>query len=161
MAKDPAERPASTKELVRRFLSIATELRDTRELVADAFAGTAVEWREETPDRFVFTVTLPGGRHQTVFGDIIPANTTHDRLASFWTPCAPANPDHFRYVLAMNQQLPFGAVCIRSYNNQDYFVMTSNHARATLDPPEIRTAVLNMAAGADRIEQQLTGNDVH
>jgi serine/threonine-protein kinase len=158
--KDPLARPTVSLELLEELDELAIELIPTKEIVADAMADVEVKWEALDAERFRFKVTLPDDRSQTVEGETLEGEDGH-KVMTFWTPCAPAAADHFRFVLELNGRLPFGAVSIRRMKDQDYFVMTSNHPRATLDPEEVRAAVLKMAQWADHIEHRLTGQDVH
>lgn len=160
LAKDPLQRPACDAALLKRLHEIVNMLVPTRELVAEAMARTNVSWTQ-TGEAFEFRVRLPNGRDQVVYAVVIESDKTGQCLMSFRTPCAPADPKHFGYVLEMNSRLPFGSVGIHLHNGRPYFVMVENRLRATVDPEEIRASVVHMAEWADRIELDLTGKNVH
>lgn len=160
LAKEPGERPRCDDELVANLYAIATSLVDLQQLVARAMQGAPVRC-EAQGEKFSFDVTLDGNRHQLVNAEVIDGEGGAGRLVSFWTPCAPALPEHYTYVLDLNGRLPFGAVSIREYRGQPYFVMASNHSRGTITAADIRATVLNLGAYADNIEHQLTGADIH
>jgi serine/threonine protein kinase len=159
MARDPYDRPSLSLELLSELDNLATQLVAVEELVAEAMDETDVVWQKITENRFTFLVPLGEGRRQTIIGEVVESAATDQPVMSFWTPCAPAKPDHYAFVLELNSKLPFGAVSIRRHEGQDHFVMTSNYPRATLDPHEIETAVVEMAKWADFVEHKLTGQD--
>jgi serine/threonine-protein kinase len=158
MAKDPAERPVSCAELSTELHQVANGLVELKILVDRAMNGLDVDWQQEG-ERFRFVVPLSGTRQQFVFADVIDSDPSGGQLISFWSPCAPTDAAHFQFVLQLNSQLPFGAVSIRTFEGRPHFVMLENHQRGTLDPEEIRTAVLHVARWADHVEQRITGND--
>jgi eukaryotic-like serine/threonine-protein kinase len=159
MARDPYDRPSLSLELISELDQLTTELVAVEELVAEAMDETDVVWQNLGGDRFTFLVPLGEGRRQTVVGEVVASAATDQPVMSFWTPCAPARQDHYSFVLELNARLPFGAVSIREHEGVNHFVMTSNYPRATLDPHEIETAVLEMAKWADFVEHKLTGQD--
>ena len=159
MSKDPFDRPSLNLELISELDRLTTELVAVDELVAEAMTETDVVWQNLGGDRFTFLVPLGEGRRQTVVGEVVASAATDQPVMSFWTPCAPARPEHYAYLLELNAKLPFGAVSIREHEGVNHFVMTSNYPRATLDPHEIESAVLEMAKWADFVEHKLTGQD--
>jgi eukaryotic-like serine/threonine-protein kinase len=159
ISKDPTDRPAINHELLEELDRLLSELVSTEEIVAEAMEDTPVVWQHLGGDRFSFLVPLIEGRRQTILADVVPSAAADQPVMAFWTPCAPAKPEHYAYVLRLNARLPFGAVSIREYKGTPHFVVSSNHPRPTLDPEEIRSTVMEMAKWADFVEQRLTGED--
>jgi serine/threonine protein kinase len=159
MDKDPLARPLINRELLDEMDELLSQLVATEEIIAEAMHETPVVWQKLGGDRFSFLVPLIENRRQMILADVAPSAAADQLVMSFWTPCAPAKPEHYAYVLKLNARLPFGAVSIREFNGKPHFVMNSNHPRATLDPEEIRSTVLEMAKWADFVEQKLTGED--
>ena len=160
LAKETARRPATGVKLVGRLHAIANSLISTVDLVALAMKELDIDWSADA-ESFEFQVPLAEGRRQRVFAEVAEGVGVGERILTVWTPCAPASADHYDYVLQLNGRLPFGAVSVRPYRGQAYFVMAQNHPRATLDPEEIRASVVHMAEWADRVECRITGEDVH
>lgn len=160
LAKDPAARPASGPALVRRLQAIANGLADLHSVVAAAMDRDPFAW-EGAEDRFLFQVCLDGGRQQLVAIEVNQPAGQPEPIVTFWTPCAPAQPEHYAQMLEINGKLPFGAVSIRAHAGKPHFVMLQNHFRSTVTPDAIRTTVANLAQWADVIEHRLTGRDVH
>jgi len=159
MAKDPLDRPPINQEFLDELDQLLAEMVPTDQIVAEAMDETPVAWQHLGGDRFSFVVPLIEGRQQTIWADVVPSAADDQLVMSFWTPCAPAKSEHYAYVLKLNARLPFGAVSIREFNGRPHFIVASNHPRATLDPEEIRAAVMEMAKWADFVEQKLTGED--
>ncbi|MFO0946839.1 MAG: hypothetical protein U1D30_12985 [Planctomycetota bacterium] len=141
---------------------IANKLVNLHDLVADALRDREIDW-SGAEDQYTFRVSLPHFRHQVIHAEILETQTDSEqhRIVSFWTPCAPASPEHYRTVLDLNGRLPYGAFSVREVAGKAYFVMVENHPRDTIDAAEIRAAVLHLAEWADYLEQRLTGRDVH
>jgi hypothetical protein len=160
LAKNPAARPRCDAAFVERLESIATSLINLRHLVEEGTRELAVEWSSEG-ERFVFDVLLEDGRRQRVEAEVIPALNEHEPLVTFWSPCAPAIEPHDRFCLEMNGWLPFGAIGIRMWEGQPYFVMVENLPRGSVSPDAIRAAVMHLAQSSDLVEKLLTGKDIH
>jgi hypothetical protein len=160
MAKSPNQRPTCGPTFVDNLYGLANSLVPLEKLVAEAMQDLDVQWGVEE-SRYVFDVALAGGRRQVVFAEIIESEGPQGSLFSFWTPCAPAAANDYEYVLKMNARLPFGTVSLRDYKGRPYFVMVENHSRADIAPVDIRTSVIHLSIWADRIENTLTGHDVH
>ncbi|MGL5096624.1 MAG: serine/threonine-protein kinase [Planctomycetia bacterium] len=162
LAYEPASRPKCDAALASRLHEIANGLTNTREIVAAAVSGSTIEWTADG-ERFEFLVRLAGDRRQRVFAEVVDGEGTAGRIFALWTPCAPADIQHYELVLRLNARLPHGAVSLRPHgpDGRPYFVMVDNYPRSSLDPEEIRASVVHMAEWADFIEHQLTGQDHH
>lgn len=160
LAKDPDQRPLSNGDLPEALRKIETSLVDLEQLVAEAMTGVDAQWSFEKT--FRFDVPLVNGRRQILQGEVIdPQGSTGEQLFSLWTPCAPAKPEYYHEVLELNGKLDVGAISIRSWRGEPYFVMVENLHRGSVAPVEIRAAVLNLARAADGLELRLTGRDLH
>jgi serine/threonine-protein kinase len=160
LAKDPSKRPSSGEEFAARCAAMADALVDFDELARLAMRELDVAPRREG-SLLHFEVPVPGGRRQCVYAETVSNAADSEPLVSFWTPCAPASSDRYEEVLHLNGRLEVGAISIRGFQGQPYFVMVENHLRAFLEPQEIRSAVLQLARSADQIEHRLTGMDRH
>lgn len=158
MAKDVNARPGCCRELSEELQQIANSLVELKTSVERAMRGLGVTW-EQDGESFRFRVPLDGSRQQLVYADIVESDQAGEQLVSFWSPCAPVDESHFQFVLQLNGRLPYGAVSIRELAGRSHFVMLENHQRGTLDPEEIRAAVLHVARWADHVEHRITGLD--
>jgi serine/threonine-protein kinase len=161
MSKDPADRPLCDDSLVRALREWSVRVIPVEEIVEQALVGTGIEWTQTGTGAFTFDIPLPLGRQQRIFGELTKCEDTSDPLLSLWTPCAPADASYHPYVLSLNSRLSVGAVSIREHEGKQFYVMVESLRRESLDPSEVRSAVVNLARSADVVERLLTGKDRH
>ena len=84
----------------------------------------------------------------------------HD-IVSFLSICAPADGRRAMALLRFNSKLTYAAFAVRTIEDKEYFVVTSNQLAATADRDELRKQLLEVAKRADAVEMKLgDGADV-
>ena len=63
--------------------------------------------------------------------------------------------------LRRNALHPHGSIAVRDVNGRPHFVVVENHSRAKVDADELCRSVHHIARHADKVEEFLTGRDVH
>jgi eukaryotic-like serine/threonine-protein kinase len=160
MDRTPANRPQSGIEAAHYIHAVLGHLRDVNSLMHEAFDGmAAVNWQRDG-NRFEILIQLAGRRRQRVYVETT-GGTADTRLLSIFSTCAPAEPSYYEQALRLNAEVSHGGIGIRDLDGQSYFVMINTYPRATVDAEDIRKSAFEIAARADAIERQLTGNDIH
>jgi serine/threonine-protein kinase len=157
LAKDTAERYQDADELAEDLQVAIRRLRDTESLIRESTAGLDC-FIQGGHDLFRVIVRLPGDRLQEVLVEVTEGKD-HDPHLSVFSVCAPADPSYFEYALRLNARLTHGSLSIREVLGVPMFVMSRTFARDRVSPEDIRSALVEIARRADRIEQELTRLD--
>jgi eukaryotic-like serine/threonine-protein kinase len=157
LAKSPADRYASARELVDSFQLVLRGLRDTESLVRESARGLDC-FIQGARDTFRVIMPQPGDRLQEVIVEVSTGKNDEQYLSVF-SVCGPAEPEHFRYALLLNAHLTFGSISIHDVLGKQMFVMSRTFLRNTVRPEELRDAMIEIARRADTVEKQLTRQD--
>ncbi len=157
LAKLPDERFASSAELAEALQVAVHRLRDTESLVRESAEGLDC-FIQGYGDTFRLILSLPGNRLQEV---VIEASDgkNQERLLSVFSVCGPADPAYFEYALRLNSNLTYGSISVHNVLDTPMFVMSRTLLRDTVNPEDLRHALIEIARRADRIEKQLTCMD--
>ena len=160
LARSPANRPGDATDASQLLHAVLGQVRDIESLLKEAFAHTSgIEWTR-CGSRYRLRLSLPEGRHQTVF--VEPSDhPTRDRLLLFYSVCCTAQNEYYEEALRLNSEIPHGGLAIRNIDGQPKFVMVDTYPRSTVDAEDVRRSVLELGQRADQVEQALTGRDVN
>jgi eukaryotic-like serine/threonine-protein kinase len=160
LEKTPGNRPADAWRASQLLQAVLGETVDLESLVSQAFRGhDNVVWSRRG-DRFRIELRFETGRRQVVF--VEPSeHAAAERLLLISSICAAAAPAYYETALRLNSEMLHGALAVREFAGEPYFVMINNYPRATVDAEEIRRSVLEMAHRADAVERVLNEHDVH
>ncbi len=125
--------------------------------VAEA-AGYTVQRQDN-----LLRLTVPLGelRKQVVYVDFERSDREGHAMVHYWSICGPANPRNALALLRHNTKLLHGAFAFREVAGTEMVVLQTNHLAETIDPLEVSRTLSALAWQADRVEQQLTGEDEH
>jgi eukaryotic-like serine/threonine-protein kinase len=157
LAKSPADRFATAKELAESLERTIHRQRDTETLVREAAKGLNC-FIQGYGDTFRVILPLPGDRLQEV---VIEATEekNNERYLSVFSVCGPADPAYFKYALTLNSHLTFGSISIHDVLGSPTFVMSRTFPRDSVRTEDIRDALLEIGRRADHVEKQLTRLD--
>ncbi len=157
LAKSPADRFATARELADSLERTIHRQRDTETLVREAARGLDC-FIQGYGDTFRVILPLPGDRLQEV---VIEATEekNNERYLSVFSVCGPADPAYFKYALTLNSHLTFGSISIHDVLGTPMFVMSRTFPRDTVRTEDIRDALLEIGRRADHVEKQLTRLD--
>lgn len=158
LAKRPEDRPQDGAVVHRELNAIFHRLRDFKTLVTEAFAGLEAEWECGDSAAWIH-VRFDGGRSQRVFVEDRTSGSWSEQIVKIYSVCCRVDEGYLRKALELNSDISHGCLAIESYRGEPHFVVANNYPRATCDPEEIRFSVLDIAAWADRVEEELTGAD--
>lgn len=159
VARDPQDRPHDADEAQPRLFSALEQIRDVRQLLAEAFEGEPdITWSPRSDDEFDVLVKLRNGRQQRVVIAPNDDNVPFKQLQIF-SIGGPAQAQHFELALRRNAAQPHGSIAIRDVDGRPHFVVVENHSRAKVDADELARSVRHIARHADRVEEFLTGRD--
>ena len=160
MSHAPEQRPQNGIAAAQLMSAILGELQDVDWLLREAFGKDPnVAWESENGVHKI-DLTLPGGRHQTVFIESSKHGTA-ERLLLIYSICCPSDPAYYEFALRLNSEIAHGGLAIRSINGCDHFVMLDSYPRGTVDVEAIRRSVREMGTRSDSVEKLLTGRDLH
>ena len=159
LAKNPADRFTSARELAEALGVALAQLRDTEGLLRESVAGLDC-FIQGARDHFRILFKLPNDRLQEVYLEVGP-NRHNERLLTVFSVCCPADPRHHEFALRLNAEMTYGGLSIRDVNDQPMFVMTRTFPRGHVQPEAIRAALVDIARRSDWVEQQLTHADVY
>jgi eukaryotic-like serine/threonine-protein kinase len=157
LAKSPAERYATARELADSFQLALHRLRDTEGLVRESAKGLDC-FIQGARDTFRVIIPQPNDRLQEVIIEVTEGKNNEQYLSVF-SVCGPADPEHFAYALTLNAHLTFGSISIHDVLGRQMFVMSRTFLRDTVRPEELRDAMLEIGRRADSVEKQLTRLD--
>ena len=157
LAKSPADRYGSARELADSFQVALHRLRDTESLVRESAKGLDC-FIQGARDTFRVIIPQPGERLQEVIIEVTEGKNNEHYLSVF-SVCGPADPSYFGYALSLNALLTFGSISIHDVLGKQMFVMSRTFLRDTVRPEELRDAMLEIARRADTVEKQLTRQD--
>ena len=159
---EPEQRPRDADQAQSRLFSILGEIRDLKQILAEAFRGEPdITWSaRDVVDEFDATVKLRNGRQQRVL--IAPSDDNVPfRQIQIFSIGGPASPDHYEVALRRNAVQPHGSIAVRDVEGRPHFVVVENHSRAKVAPDELCRSVRHIARHADAVEEFLTGQDVN
>ncbi|MEK6235955.1 MAG: hypothetical protein N2C14_14705 [Planctomycetales bacterium] len=108
-----------------------------------------------------FHLDVPGDRKQRVTVHFGNQDEDGDELVVVYSPCCPADSKYYEASLRMNLTLPAGALAIRDVDDVPTLVMVDVFLAATLHPWQLAKSITYIAERADKLEQRVTGQDVH
>ncbi len=160
--RDPQQRPSDADQAQPRLFAALEQIRDVRQLLAEAFDNEQdITWSaREGSDEFDVVVKLPENRQQRVVIASVDENVPFRQLQIF-SIGGPASPDHFELALRRNAIQPHGSIAVRDVNGLPHFVMVENHSRAKVASDELCRSVRHIARHADAVEEFLTRQDVN
>jgi serine/threonine-protein kinase len=161
LAKRPARRLEDAAVLERELRSLLGRLRSLDELVRLAVEPLGLAWHARRDGVIEVVVGLDGGRRQRVLVEEGATVGGGEPLIRVSSPSAPVAESYLRQALELNAEIHHAAIAIEEVDGDPYFVVRAAYPRATCDPEEIRDSVLTVAAGADAVEDVLTGRDRH
>ncbi len=106
-----------------------------------------------------FRLSLPNGRSQQVAVHFGRAAAGGEELVVIYSQCGPANPRHYEALLRHNMNIPAGAFALRDVGGEPQVVMVDTMLASTVTPGALAKHIENIAARADRVEEQLTSKD--
>jgi serine/threonine-protein kinase len=157
LAKSPADRYSTARELADSLQFAGHRLRDTESLVRESTRGLDC-FIQGACDTFRIIVPLPGDRLQEVIIEATEGKN-NDHYLSVFSVCGPADPAYFAYALKLNAQLTFGSISVLDVLGSPMFVMSRTFPGDAVRPEEVRDALLEIARRADSVERQLTRLD--
>jgi eukaryotic-like serine/threonine-protein kinase len=157
LAKSPADRYTSARELADSFQLALQRLRDTESLVRESAKGLDC-FIQGARDTFRVIIPQPGDRLQEVIIEVTEGKNNEQYLSVF-SVCGPADPGYFAYALTLNSHLTFGSISIHDVLGKQMFVMSRTFLRDLVRPEELRDAMVEIARRADSVEKQLTRLD--
>ncbi len=157
LAKTPAERYMSARELADSFQLALHRLRDTESLVRESAKGLDC-FIQGARDTFRVIIPQPGERLQEVIIEV-SVGKNGEQFLSVFSVCGPAEPQYFAYALTLNSHLTYGSISIHDVLGKQMFVMSRTFLRDTVRPEELRDAMIEIARRADSVEKQLTRLD--
>jgi serine/threonine protein kinase len=157
LAKSPAERFSSARELADSFQVALHRLRDTESLVRESAKGLDC-FIQGARDTFRVIIPQPGERLQEVIIEVTVGKNDEQYLSVF-SVCGPADPEYFAYALTLNSHLTYGSISMHDVLGKQMFVMSRTFLRDTVRPEELRDAMIEIARRADSVEKQLTRLD--
>ncbi len=154
----PGNRPQDAIVASQLLHAVLGQERDLESLLIEAFRHEpSVNWTRDG-ERYRVVRRLPNDRQQVVF--VEPSDHEVDeRLLLLYSVCCRAEPHFYEQALRRNSEMSHGSLALREVDGQLQFVVTDTYPRSTVDPEEIRRSVFEVAMQADRVEQQLTGQD--
>jgi len=160
--RDPLQRAQDADEAQPRLFAALEQIRDVRQLLAEAFNDEQdITWTaREGSDEFDVVVQLPKNRQQRVVIASAADNAPFRQLQIF-SIGGPASADHYELALRRNAVQPHGSIAVRDVNGVPHFVMVEKHSRAKVAPDELCRSVRHIARHADAVEDLLTGRDVN
>lgn len=120
-------------------------------------AGYTVSARDQG-----LAVVVPVGstRKQQVYVEVRPAEKGGDPLLSFWSVCGAFQAKHALTFLRYNARLAYGAFAVRELGGPPMVVLQANLLAGSLTPDEVGRVLAALAWQADKVEQQLSTEDV-
>lgn len=115
--------------------------------------------------RVVIGIGLPGGRTQFVYVRVT-GEAEDSPVVTFLSPCRIIKKRLLRGLtrgqaidlLKRNEQLLFARFAIQTMKDGDIVVASTDHLLKTLDPEELKSAVLCVAKAADDYEKEFGGD---
>jgi len=131
---------------------------ETRELM-DAISRKLRRPYRKLANGYMFQLSLPGGRRQSVLMNFTGKDADDSDLIKFLTICAPAGDGALNHdlFLRMNPQLSYGAIGIITIGGKDFYVLTNTQLAATADHEELIKSIVHLARVGDELEDRLTG----
>ncbi|HLQ45220.1 MAG TPA: hypothetical protein VK137_10860, partial [Planctomycetaceae bacterium] len=143
-----------------RLFAVLGQFRDVRQLLTEAFHGEpGITWSARG-DEFDVVVKLRNGRQQRV---VIAPSDSHApfKQLQIFSLGGPAQTEQFESALRRNAVQQHGSIAVRDVDGRPHFVIVENHSRAKVDADELCRSVRHIARHADKVEEFLTGRDVH
>jgi len=161
LAKSPADRYATARDLADELQLMIHHFRDTESLVRQSLEGIDC-FIQGSRDTFRIMIPQPGDRLQEVMVEVTDGeNGKGDRFLSVFSVCGPADPEYFGFALALNSRLTCGGLSIRYVLGKPMLVMSRTFPRDRARPYDLRDAIREIAANSDRIEKKMTRLDLY
>lgn len=161
LAKSPADRYATADELGDEIQLLIHHFRDTEGLLRQSMGGIDC-FIQGSRDTFRVLIPQPCDRLQEVMVEVTEGEgDRNERFLSVFSVCGPADPEFYGFALAMNSRLTFGGLSIRYVLGKPMLVMSRTFARDRVGSRDLRDAIVEIAANADRIERKMTRLDLY
>ncbi len=157
-ALNPADRPVDAVAASLLLHEVLGMERDLESLLIEAFSSDPTVTWVRNGEIYCVMRRLPNNRQHQVFLEPTQHSAT-ERVVMIYAICCPATPSFYEQALMQNGVVMHGSLAIREIDGQKMFVMINAYPRSTVAPEEIRRSVLEIAAHADQVEHQLTGQD--
>lgn len=157
-APNPRDRPVDAVAASLLLHDVLGMERDLESLLIEAFSNDPTVTWVRNGEAYCITRRLPENRQHQVFLEPTE-HTVNERILLIYAICCPATPSFYEQALWQNGVVMHGSLAIREIDGQKMFVMINAYPRSTVAPEEIRRSVLEIAAHADQVEHQLTGQD--
>ncbi len=158
LAKNPADRFASSLELADELRLVVQQLRDTESLIRDSMRGIDC-FVQGSRDTFRIILPQRGGERLQEVNAEVNEGKHGERFLSVFSVCGPAEPSHYASALTLNARLTYGSLSIRHVLGVPMFVMSRTFPRDRVRSSDLRDAILEIARRSDQIEHQLTQLD--
>lgn len=158
--KSPANRFQNGYMAALYLHAVLGQAQNIEAMLHEAFSENQnVSWTR-SGSQYILEVKQAAKRKQTVL--IEPSNhPMHERLLLIYSTCCDAQPEYYEEALRLNSEISHGGISIREVNGESKFVMIDTFPRSSVGADDIRKSVRAVAQHADKIEDQLTGNDLH
>lgn len=161
LAKAPADRYATTRELADELQLLIHHFRDTESLVRQSLEGVDC-FIQGSRDTFRIMIPQPGNRLHEVMVEVNDGEGGRgERFLTVFSVCGPADPAHFGAALALNSRLTCGGLSIRYVLGKPMLVMSRTFPRDRARPYDLRDTIREIAANSDRIEKKMTRLDLY
>lgn len=134
--------------------------KNTDEIVETLASGMSIIFKKTTRG-YALKVPIEGGRSQKIRLYFGSKGTTGAALVQIATVLGPAKRRHFKWALATNPSLTYGALGVMRIGNEDVFVITKTLVQENTSVGGIRDSIVNLAREGDRLENDLTGQDLY
>jgi len=109
---------------------------------------------------YLFRVPVGEGRFQKVRLKFGSRDEDGSPLIQIFTLIAPANPDHYQWILKLNPAFSYGAIGIVKIDGREFFALTNTILEENVDTKAIEKSVRLIAEKGDALEQRLIRKDV-
>jgi len=118
-----------------------------------------IPFKKENDGEYSAFVEFEGGRHQRVLVSFEKDDQGDPMINYYSVICKlkDPSPEMFREALLMNTSLTYGAIALM---DDDSLIMHQATFLKDMDPQRFIKSFLYVAAKADELEEQLTGEDV-
>jgi serine/threonine-protein kinase len=158
LGRNASERYQHGCELRDDLRAVLGGLRSLESTLKEALAGSSLV-PEFDGHRYHVRVGLPDGRNQIVSIESVQDAETGEEIVRVFSVCGPTSASYYERALHLNAAMSHGAIGIETVSGVPHFVMVNSYPRATCDPHEIRTSVMEVGKYADQVERLLTGED--
>ena len=125
------------------------------------FASRSGYQVEETADKLKVLVPVGNLRKQIVWCGVYQPQSTGGQVVRFWSVCGPATEKNAVALLRFNAQLAIGAFAYDKLDGQEVIILQTTVPAATMTVFDVARILPALAWQADRVEEQLSGEDIY